>query len=303
MKLIRIGTRTSPLAMWQANQVKAALLDIGIDSICVGIDSSGDIDLTTPLYSLGITGIFTKELDIALLQNRIDIAVHSLKDVPTEPAHGLVISGVLPRGPYEDVIVLKPGTDLNCEGLTIATSSTRRRSQWLERYPTHKIVPVRGNIQTRLGKLTEQRELSGMIFAKAGLERLGLICSHTLELGWMLPAPAQGIVGIICRAEDIHSNEVCRLISDEKTLLAACTERDFMRTLQGGCSVPVSCLLKFENETAVLKGTIHDLEGTKSYRAEKRVSLGQLENAGRQLAQEMLALTGVPALLNEIRRS
>lgn len=303
MKTIRIGTRTSPLAMWQANAVKDALLEKGYDAVCVGIESSGDIDLTTPLYAMGISGVFTKELDIALLNDNIDIAVHSLKDVPTKLAHGLSLGAVLPRGSSEDVIVTKPSVDFSQEGLIIASSSIRRKSQWLERYPTHHIVPVRGNIQTRLNKLYSQPDLAGMIFAKAGLERLGLLNGYAIVLDWMLSAPAQGIVGIICRTEDRIIKDICQLINDPQTFIAADIERDFMYTLQGGCSVPVSCLTTFENEVVVIKGAIHSMDGTKSYKKEKRIKNDQTMGAGASLAMELLALPGATLLMDEIRKA
>lgn len=303
MKKIRIGTRTSPLAMWQANAVKEALLGKGYDAKCIGIESSGDRDLTTPLYAMGISGIFTKELDIALLNDKIDIAVHSLKDVPTQLASGLSIGAVLPRGSCEDVIVIKHSVDFIEKGLTIASSSVRRKSQWLERYPTHQIVPVRGNIQTRLKKLNDQKDLTGMIFAKAGLERLGLINEHTITLDWMLPAPAQGIVGIICKTNDEDIKDICQEINHLQTFVAAEIEREFMYTLQGGCSIPVSCLASFEYNNIVIKGAIHSMDGSKSYIKEKIITNDQTIGAGASFAMELLALPGASLLLDEIRKA
>lgn len=303
MKTIRIGTRTSPLAMWQANAVKNALLEKGYDAKCIGIESAGDRDLTTPIYAMGITGVFTKELDIALLNDKIDLAVHSLKDVPTQLASGLSLSAVLPRGSSEDVIVTKDAVDFTEQGLTIASSSVRRKSQWLERYPTHQIVPVRGNIQTRLKKLNENEDIVGMIFAKAGLERLGLMNHHTIALDWMLPAPAQGIVGIVCNTKDNATNDICKQINDSQTFIAAQIEREFMYTLQGGCSIPVSCLTTFQSNEIVIEGAIHSLDGTKSYRKENRITKDQAMGAGASLAIELLTLPGASLLMDEIRKS
>ena len=303
MKTLRIGTRTSPLAMWQANAVKNALAEKGYDATCIGIESLGDRDLTTPIYAMGIAGVFTKELDIALLNDKIDLAVHSLKDVPTQLAAGLSLSAVLPRGSSEDVIVANQAVDFNERGLTIASSSIRRKSQWLERYPTHQIVPVRGNIQTRLKKLNDNKDIAGMIFAKAGLERLGLINDYTITLDWMLPAPAQGIVGIVSNENDKTINHICQQINDAQSFLAAQIEREFMYTLQGGCSIPVSCLTTFQANEIVIEGAIHSLAGTKSYRKEKRIALYQSTGAGASLAMELLALPGASLLMDEIRKA
>ncbi|WP_026750364.1 hydroxymethylbilane synthase [Sediminibacterium sp. C3] len=302
MKTIRIGTRTSPLAMWQANAVKDALLSKGYRALCIGIESSGDLDLKTPLYAMGIAGVFTKELDTALLNDKIDIAVHSLKDVPTLLASGLSLSAVLPRGSFEDVIVTKYAVDFIEKGLTIASSSIRRKSQWLERFPTHQIVPVRGNIQTRLNKLNDQKELSGMIFAKAGLERLGLLNENTTTLDWMLPAPAQGIIGVICRSNDTTIQDICQKINHYQTFVAALIEREFMYTLQGGCSVPVSCLTRFEDNNILIEGAIHSIDGTKSYRSKKRLTNDQIIGAGASFANDMLAIPGATLLMEEIRK-
>jgi len=201
-RTIRIGTRESELAVWQAMQVQQLLKQSGYTVELVYIRSEGDIDLKTPLYEMGVQGIFTRSLDIALLNKRIDIAVHSLKDVPTQLPEGIIQCAVLPRGSYKDILVPgKPGqlhadTALNSDSLfgdetniKIATSSIRRKAQWLNRYPHHIIDNLRGNVNTRLKKLTES-DWKGAIFAAAGLERIGLRPANAIELDWMLPAPA-----------------------------------------------------------------------------------------------------------------
>jgi hydroxymethylbilane synthase len=302
MNKIRIGTRTSALAIWQANAVRDALQARGYDAVCVGIESTGDKDLTSPLYAMGITGVFTKELDSALLENKIDIAVHSLKDVPTEPANGLVLSAVLPRGPAEDVVVCKSGVDLQTPELKIATSSIRRKAQWLEKYPSHQILPVRGNIQTRLRKLEEQQDLAGMVFARAGLERLNQMSEHTFTLDWMLPAPAQGIIGILCRCSENKILAACQQINDASTYIVAEIERQFMYTLQGGCSVPVSCLTIIDDDFLVVRGALHSMDGQKAYRIEKRYPLTFAGEAGADAAHELLNVPGASKLIDEIRR-
>ncbi|MGZ5255987.1 MAG: hydroxymethylbilane synthase, partial [Flavitalea sp.] len=173
---IRIGTRESQLAVWQATQVKNILESKGYTTELVYIKSEGDIDLNTPLYEMGVQGVFTRSLDIAMLSNRIDIAVHSMKDVPTQLPKGIIQSAAMKRGPYRDLIVYKNTTDFlddkNSEG-NIATSSVRRIAQWLNRYPKHQVHNLRGNVNTRLRKLSEEN-WNGAIFAQAGLERINL---------------------------------------------------------------------------------------------------------------------------------
>src|ERR1700761_4102999 len=175
-KMIRIGTRESQLAVWQANQVKDLLEEQGFGAELVFIKSEGDIDLKTPLYEMGVQGIFTRSLDSALLAHTIDIAVHSMKDVPTQMAMGLSQAAVLKRGPVHDLLVYKGDGDFLTRKDTpanIATSSIRRKAQWLHKYPRHLIYDIRGNVNTRLKKLAEER-WDGAIFAQAGLERIQL---------------------------------------------------------------------------------------------------------------------------------
>ena len=182
---IRIGTRESRLAIWQATQVQKHLLENGHHSELVYIKSEGDLDLTTPLYEIGVQGIFTRTLDAALLNNRIDVAVHSMKDVPTQLPAGLVQAAVLKRGPVNDLLVVKHNISfLDDENYIahIATSSIRRRAQWLHRYPKHQMHNLRGNMQTRLEKL-HRENWDAAIFAQAGLERIDLRPGNSFEPG------------------------------------------------------------------------------------------------------------------------
>ena len=195
-KIIRIGTRESELALWQANKVRKELAVLGYESVLVPIKSMGDIVLDKPLYELGITGVFTKNLDIALLNNKIDIAVHSFKDVPTKLPFGIVQGAILKRGDFNDVLVIKEDENFfTKESAIIATGSLRRKAQWLYRYPHHTITGLRGNVNTRLQKL-EDNDWDGAIFAAAGLKRLKLLPEKEkhIKLDWMIPAPAQGAV-------------------------------------------------------------------------------------------------------------
>ena len=190
-KLIRIGTRASALALWQAHTLQDLLNAKGYATELVPIKSDGDLDLVQPLYEMGTVGIFTKTLDAALLNNRIDIAIHSMKDVPTQLPEGIQQAAVLERGPVLDVLVKKANAVAFENPATIATGSLRRKAQWLAQYPNHNIVPLRGNIQTRLTKLKDGT-WDGAIFAEAALVRLDTKTERVEILDWMIPAPAQG---------------------------------------------------------------------------------------------------------------
>ena len=236
--MIRIGTRKSKLALWQANEVKAALELQGHSCELVLIESNGDQDLIQPLYAMGIQGIFTKTLDTALLNKKIDIAVHSLKDVPTLLPKGIQIKAVLSRVNPMDVLVYNTSFNARETDASIGTGSLRRRAQWLRKYPNHKVENLRGNLQKRLEKLNNS-EWSGAVFAQAGLERLDLLKVNHEVLEWMLPAPSQGIVGIACLETNRAIQEVLEKINCTTTAKCAHIERSFLNTLEGGCTAPI----------------------------------------------------------------
>ncbi len=299
-KVLRIGTRDSQLAVWQATLVQSQLLQQGITTELVYIKSDGDIDLVTPLYEIGVQGIFTKTLDAALLNNRIDIAVHSMKDVPTQLAQGIIQAAVLMRASYKDIFVYKNSAvihawELNnlqisspsAAGGIIATSSTRRKAQWLNRYPHHTIENLRGNVNTRLRKVTES-EWDGAIFAAAGLERIGLRPEKSAELDWMLPAPAQGAIMIVCREEDTAAKDICVLLNDTTTALCTKIERDFLRTLFGGCSTPISALAELKEDTVFFQGNILSPDGKDKMESAMNVPLLQSAALGIQAAKKLL---------------
>ena len=206
-KVIRIGTRDSELALWQANTVKDKLEALGHETRLVPVKSTGDLVLDKPLYELGITGIFTKTLDIAMLNGDIDIAVHSMKDVPTALPKGIVQAAVLERGNHYDILAYKNNEEFLAErDATIATGSLRRKAQWLNRYPTHTVVDLRGNVNSRLEKL-KTNDWNGAIFAGAGLQRIGLKPENTIGLTWMVPAPAQGAIVVVAMENDPEIRE------------------------------------------------------------------------------------------------
>lgn len=309
-KPLRIGTRDSQLAVWQATLVQQELRRKGLDSELVYIKSDGDLDLVTPLYELGVQGIFTKTLDAALLNNRIDIAVHSMKDVPTQLAQGLQQAAVLPRASFKDILVYKGDKDLLLEALgfvngewsvgseeellptdhsplTIATSSVRRKAQWLNRYPHHSLDNLRGNVNTRLRKL-EESNWNGAIFAGAGLERIELRPSSSIDLDWMLPAPAQGAIMVACRDNDNYAFDAAHKLNDPVTATCTRIEKDFLRVLMGGCSTPISALAVIKNDKVLFRGNILSLNGKQKAEIETETVLSRTEGLGEQCAKELL---------------
>jgi hydroxymethylbilane synthase len=264
---IRIGTRDSALALWQANKVAKLLEKYNQSNVLHPVKSEGDLNLVQPIYQMGISGVFTRGLDAALLREEIDIAVHSMKDVPTALAEGLEIVAVLERGATEDVIVKSPTSG---ETL-VATGSLRRKAQWLRRNPNHTITGLRGNVQTRLNKVNTNPWLGG-IFALAGLERLEIKDLEIEVLDWMLPAPAQGAVVVVAKSGRTDLKEVLALINHSNTALEAQLEREFLRQLEGGCSSPIGAIAKVNGEEVVFKGGLFSLDGSKAITIEKRTT-------------------------------
>jgi len=294
MRTIRIGTRESELALWQANQVSQLIQQAGHHTQLVPIKSEGDIDLITPLYEMGVEGIFTKSLDIALLNDRIDIAVHSMKDVPIKTATGIIQAAVLKRGSAFDLLVFRnDNTFLMEENYVahIATSSIRRRAQWLHKYPHHKIQNLRGNVNTRLDKL-HTSNWDAAIFAKAGLERINRIPIASTVLEWMLPAPAQGAIMIVCRESDKEVIESCAGLNDDSTALCTKIERDFLHALLGGCSTPISAYAIINNGFIHFKGNILSPDGRQIAEIEKNVTCREAEVLGKNAAKELLLKGG-----------
>jgi hydroxymethylbilane synthase len=302
-QILRIGTRDSQLAVWQATLVQGLLKEAGVPSELVYMKSEGDIDTVTPLYALNVTGIFTKTLDAALLNNRIDIAVHSMKDVPTQLAQGIQQAAVLKRASYKDIFVYKDGidflNDFNSEA-TIATGSTRRIAQWLHRYPSHKVENLRGNVNTRLRKV-EDHNWQGAIFAAAGLERIHLRPEKSIDLDWMLPAPAQGAIMVVCREGDDYPLQSCQPFNDDDTALCTKIERDFLHTLMGGCSTPISALAEVKKDKVVFKGNICSVDGKKKIDIEKEMDSVDSKELGLIAANELLQSSEAGQIITSIR--
>ena len=291
---VRIGTRESQLALWQATRVQNLLEKEGIPAILVPIKSEGDLDLKTPLYEMDIQGIFTRSLDIALLNGLIDIAVHSMKDVPTRLAEGTRQAAVLKRGPVHDLLVYKTDTDFLKDKnavAQIATSSIRRKAQWLHRYPAHQIHNLRGNVNTRLQKLADE-PWDAAIFAQAGLERINLRPAKSIILDWMLPAPAQGAILVACRENDDQHDSICQPLNDPDTALCTAIERDFLRSLLGGCSTPISALAEIEDGDVYFSGQLMSPDGRRQVSIEKILPVEIAAGIGREAAEELLERGG-----------
>jgi hydroxymethylbilane synthase len=290
-KIIRIGTRDSQLALWQAKTVQQKLQNLGYKTELVPVKSTGDVVLDKPLYELGITGIFTKTLDVAMLNGIVDIAVHSMKDVPTALPIGIRQTAVLERANSIDILVHKGLEFLETEG-TIATGSLRRKAQWLHKHPNHNVVDLRGNVNLRLQKL-EDNNWRGAIFAKAGLERIEVLPENHIDLSWMVPAPAQGAVVVHTMINDNFTTEAVAKLNDKNTEICTAIEREFLRELEGGCTAPIGALATVENNLMSFEGVLFSLDGEQKIEVNlKDIPVSETENIGKQCAQEVLSNGG-----------
>ena len=300
MDNIRIGTRSSKLAVWQAKKVQEKLKEINISSTIVQINSSGDKDLSKPIYELGITGVFTKEIDIALINKEVDIAVHSLKDVPTALPKGIVQSAVLKRGSEKDVIIINK--DLLKLNNTVATGSLRRKAQWLNKYKSDKIVDIRGNVGTRLKKL-KQSNWRGTIMAKAGLERLNLLPLNYIDLDWMIPAPAQGAISVQNLAKNSLITKMLNKITHSETEMCTNIERTFLKKLEGGCSAPIGAHAKVVDDCIEFCGVILSVDGKSKIEVKGVEKIENNLNIGEKFAEKIISLGGnriLDSLKNEV---
>ncbi|MEX0721779.1 MAG: hydroxymethylbilane synthase [Balneolaceae bacterium] len=269
--IVKIGTRNSTLAMWQAQQVSRKLLSQDIESELVEIESFGDKEQDLPIHKLGDKGVFTKALDDALLSREVDIAVHSLKDVPTVLIDGLRLAAVLKRGNPKDVLVKPRSEQEKNKLLTVATGSIRRTAFWKNRYPEDEVVGLRGNVPTRVQKV-DSNPWHGAVFAYAGLERIGLKSRISEVLEWMIPAPSQGTVGIIARKDSEHL-DLLKNIEHAETRTCVDIERAFLNELEAGCSSPVGAYAFIENETLHFKGAVLSVDGKERLDIERSVGL------------------------------
>jgi len=295
-KTIRIGTRDSELALWQANTVKSKLESLGYTTQLVPVKSEGDLVLDKPLYEMGITGIFTKTLDVAMIKGTVDIAVHSMKDVPTQLPNGIVQTAVLERASSEDILVTKNEIDFE-KPCTIATGSLRRQAQWLNRYPHHKVVDLRGNVNTRLQKL-KNNDWQGAIFAKAGLQRINLLPENFIDLSWMLPAPAQGAMVVVALENDKFCMEATSKLNDSSAEICTHIEREFLRTLEGGCTAPIGASAEIIGEEVLLRGCLFSLDGQTKLEIEKKGLTSKYQGFGKECATFILNNGGSELMLS-----
>ena len=300
-KTIRIGTRDSELALWQANTVQKKLNDLGYKTQIIAVKSQGDLLLDKPLYELGITGIFTKTLDIAMINGEIDIAVHSMKDVPTALPKGIVQAAVLERANTLDILVHKGNLDFLENNGTIATGSLRRQAQWWHKYPKHTVVDLRGNVNTRMQKLNESN-WNGAVFAAAGLERINIKPENYINLNWMIPAPAQGAMLVVAMENDNFSQDALAELNDIETEICTFIERQFLKTLEGGCTAPIGALAKIIDDDIYFVGNLFSIDGKQKLEVDKVVPIQQWKKLGFDLATEILQ-NGGSILMKSIKEN
>lgn len=302
-KVIRIGTRDSELALWQAHTVEKKLKDLGYKTEIIAVKSQGDIILDKPLYELGITGIFTKTLDIAMINGQVDIAVHSMKDVPTALPIGIVQAAVLERANTLDILVHKGNLDFLESNGTIATGSLRRQAMWLNKYPNHTVVDLRGNVNTRMQKLSEN-DWNGAVFAAAGLERINLKPTDFIDLDWMIPAPAQGAMVVVAMQNDEYTLDAVSQLNDVETEICTYIERQFLKILEGGCTAPIGALAKYceLEDTFTFEGILLSIDGKQKLEIEKTVDVSEWKKLGFNCAKEILE-NGGAELMKIIKES
>lgn len=299
MKSIRIGTRSSALALWQAEEVAAKLQELNYETVIVPIVSSGDKNLNQPLYSLGITGVFTRDLDIALLNDEIDIAVHSLKDVPTKLPQNIEIVSYLERDFPQDVLIRrKSAKNKELHELKLATSSLRRRAFWSKHYPETEFFDIRGNIQTRLQKLEEQ-DFDATILSLAGIKRMQMDIEYEM-LPIMISAPSQGVVAVAGHSDKKEINEILAKINHRETQICVEIERNFLSTLEGGCTAPIGAFAEITDNQIRFKAGLCSLDGKNYIATDENFEFNEDENFGEKFAVSVLE-NGGKELMEEIK--
>jgi hydroxymethylbilane synthase len=306
MRVIRIGTRRSQLALWQTEHVRQLLerLQPRYQYELVGVTTKGDKFLHVPLAQIGAQGLFTKELEQSLLEGKIDLVVHSVKDLPTRLPDGLALGAMLKRADPRDALLARDGLQLYQlpAGAVIGTSSLRRKAQLLNARPDLKLVDLRGNINTRLRRL-EDGEFDAIVLAVAGVERLGRQDRITQKLGYdlVLPAVGQGSLGVEVREDDEEIMALVGRLDDRDTRVAITAERAFLAALQGGCQVPVGAIAEVREGLVRLQGMVADLEGTTIIRNQLSGPAAAAVELGRALAERLLA-QGAGEILDSIRK-
>ena len=291
---LKLGTRGSALALWQANHVADHLRPVVAPRAVelVLIETHGDRDQATALAAMGGFGVFTKAIQNAVIDGRADVAVHSLKDLPTIPEPRLELVAVPPRGPTGDAFVSRKHRRFDDlpEGATVGTSSLRRRAQMLNRRPDLKLIDLRGNVDTRLRKLDEQN-LDAIVLAEAGLVRLGLASRITelLDQLWMLPAVGQGAIGLECRADDEETKHLVEALRDTTTFARVSAERAMLYALGGGCLVPIGTTSKLADGILTIRGAVLSPDGRRRVVATHTGPADTPLAVGQELAAMLLA--------------
>lgn len=302
--IVRIATRKSPLALWQAEYVRDRLLELhpGIQVELVKMTTQGDKILDSPLAKIGGKGLFVKELEQGLLEGRADIAVHSMKDVPAEFPPGLHLAVICEREDPRDAFVSNKYATLDDlpQGARVGTSSLRRQCQLCARRPDLEILTLRGNVNTRLAKL-DAGEFDAIILASAGLKRLGMANRITayIDTSISLPAVGQGAVGIECRENDPRINALLTPLNHVTTHTRVAAERAMNRRLEGGCQVPIAGYAVLESDTITLRGLVGRPDGSEMVRGEISGPAAAAEDLGQRLADDLLA-RGAAAILKDV---
>ncbi len=297
---LRIGTRSSPLALWQTERIRELLGARSIGSSVVPIETTGDLDRETPLGRFAQPAVFSRELDAALLDGRIDVAVHSLKDLPTVLPEGIALAAVGPREDPRDALVGRDALRWSelPDGATVATSSLRRQAQLRRARPDLEVVELRGNVGTRVDHLDRRPEWTAILLATAGLVRLGLEhrIGERLPLDLMLPAPGQGALAVTARADDAEVRATSHAAIDDGAVhLAVAAERALLHTLEGGCHVPVGAIAEWESRPGGrlrLRARVLSLDGRECVEGASSGAATRLEEAlalGAALAERLLA--------------
>lgn len=303
---VRIATRSSKLALWQAEHIKDLLQNVAPDVSVeiVHISTQGDQNQTDALRQFGGTGVFTREVQVSVLQGETDIAVHSLKDLPTESAAGLALAGVPARAPRFDALLLPNAAKITTldqlpKGAKIGTGSPRRQAQLLHVRPDLDMQEIRGNVDTRIRKLDEG-EYDAIILAEAGLRRLGLAdrISMLLTPPIVLPAIGQGAIGVECRSDDTRVTGLLRQITDHDVLSCVTAERSLLRELRAGCHAPLGALTELEGDFVQLKAVLLSADGKQRLEAEGRENVAAAEGLGRAVAADLLAAGGGELMAN-----
>ena len=287
---LKLGTRASALALWQSNWVATQLRNSGFQVELIEISTSGDVK-SGPIGAIGSQGVFTKEIQRALLENEVDFAVHSLKDLPTEDIPGLCLTCVPPRENVGDCLVSNDiaGFDEIPEGALIGTGSMRRKAQLLNRRPDLNVEDIRGNVDTRLQKL-DDGNYQAIILAESGLKRLGLLdrITHVIDRNVMIPAVGQGALGLECREDDATVREVLSTLNDLPSFLCVTAERAMLRALRAGCLAPVGAHCQLQADQLRLQGVV--LSGTGDQRVD---ASDQVDLTDKSESEQIAAATGL----------